>query len=143
MKVFLLFFFFYQLATAAPEQKNSRWNKLMTLVNQEMKILESAKRKGVEIKYRMLELHSEKLKLIHEKNNKEFLGSSRSTGSSQIKESFFSETRSYYNLTKEFGENILKAEVKNSRRQKFFMLWHLIPGTTGETILQKNIYWAC
>ncbi len=116
MKVFLLFFFFYQLATAAAEQKNSRWNKLMTLVNQEMKILESAKRKGVEIKYRMLELHSEKLKLIHEKNNKEFLGSSRSTGSSQKKESFFSETRSYYNLTKDFGENILKDEVKNSRK---------------------------
>jgi hypothetical protein len=116
MKLFFLFFFIYQLATASTEKNDSRWKKLMTLVNQEMKILESAKRKGVEIKYRMLELHSEKLKLIHEKNNKEFLESSRSTGSHQNKESFFYETRNYYNLTKEFGEKILKEEVKNSRK---------------------------
>lgn len=116
MKFFFLFFFIYQLATASTEKKESRWHKLMILVNQEMKILESAKRKGVEIKYRMLELHSEKLKLIHEKNNKEFLESSRLTGSSQDKESFFIETRNYYNLTKEFGEKILREEVKNSRK---------------------------
>ncbi len=116
MKLFCLFFFIYQLATASTEKKESRWHKLMLLVNQEMKILESAKRKGVEIKYRMLELHSEKLKLIHEKNNKEFLESSRVTGTSQNKETFFSETRNYYNLTKEFGNKILKEEVKNGRK---------------------------
>ncbi len=104
------------MATASTEKKESRWHKLMLLVNQEMKILESAKRKGVEIKYRMLELHSEKLKLIHEKNNKEFLESSRVTGTSQNKETFFSETRNYYNLTKEFGNKILKEEVKNGRK---------------------------
>ena len=116
MKLFFLLFFIYQLATASSVKKESRWHKLMLLVNQEMKILESAKRKGVEIKYRMLELHSEKLKLIHEKNNKEFLEASRVTGTSQNKESFFKETRSYYDLTKEFGIKILKEEVKNSRK---------------------------
>ncbi len=104
------------MATASTEKKESRWHKLMLLVNQEMKILESAKRKGIEIKYRMLELHSEKLKLIHEKNNIEFLELSKVTGTSQNKESFFLETRNYYNLTKEFGDKILKEEVKNSRK---------------------------
>lgn len=116
MKWFLLCFFIYQLATAAEKPAEGRWNKLMVLINQEMKILESAKKKGVEIKYRMLELHSEKLKLIHEKNNKDFLESSKTAGAGVSKESYFNETRKYYELTKDFGEKILKEEVKNSRK---------------------------
>lgn len=65
MKTLLFALLLSNVAFSAPqkETKESRWNKLMALVGQEMKILENAKRKGVEIKYRMLELHSERLKL--------------------------------------------------------------------------------
>lgn len=120
MKLFLFLFFAFHWATAESVKSNTRWDKLMILVNQEMKLLENAKRKGVEIKYRMLELHSEKLKLIHEKNNKEFLTLSLKQGTSQPKEIFFQETRKYYQLTKEFGERILKEEQKNSRKAEIF-----------------------
>jgi tetratricopeptide (TPR) repeat protein len=104
------------LATPPVETKQVRWNKLMALVGQEMKILESAKRKGVEIKYRMLELHSERLKLIHEKNNLEFMEKSKQIGSGRDRAKYFAETIAYYNLTKDFGSKILKEEVKNSRK---------------------------
>lgn len=94
---------------------SDRWNELMKLVTQEMRLLERAKRKGVEIKYRMLELYSEKLKLIHEKNNSEFMASA-SKVSGKDKESYFKETRKFYLETKEFGQKILREEVKNGRR---------------------------
>ncbi len=117
MKTFLVALILSGFVVAAPEApKQTRWNKLMALVGQEMKILESAKRKGVEIKYRMLELLSERLKLIHEKNNKEFMEKSKKIGSGRDKELYFKETRDYYNLTKNFGIKIIKEEVKNSRK---------------------------
>ncbi len=112
--LFLLIASFYSHGKV--ETKLTRWNKLMILVGQEMKLLEKAKKKGVEIKYRMLELHSEKLKLIHEKNNREFMEKSKLTGTGKDKEKYFNETKAYYNLTKEFGFKILKEEVKNSRK---------------------------
>lgn len=118
MKTLLFALLIANLAHAAPqkESKQSRWNRLMALVGQEMKILENAKRKGVEIKYRMLELHSERLKLIHEKNNREFMEKSKAIGSGREKEKYFAETRAYYNLTKEFGLKIIREEVRNSRK---------------------------
>lgn len=118
MKTLLFAFLLSGVALAAPqgETKATRWNKLMALVGQEMKILESAKRKGVEIKYRMLELHSERLKLIHEKNNAEFMEKSKAIGSGRDKEKYFTETRAYYNLTKDFGLKILREEARNSRK---------------------------
>lgn len=118
MKTLLIALLYSGLAIGAPAQqeKGTRWNRLMTLVNQEMKILESAKRKGTEIKYRMLELHSEKLKLIHEKNNREFMEKSKLAKSGKNKESFFRETRAYYNLTKDFGLKILKSHPVNKHK---------------------------
>ncbi len=98
------------------ESKDARWAKLMGLVGQEMRILEAAKKKGVEIKYRMLELHSERLKLIHEKNNREFLAGSKASGSGKDKEKYFIETRAYYQTTKDFGQKILREEARNSRK---------------------------
>lgn len=104
-------------ASAAPAVKKvDRWTELMTLVSQEMKILENAKRKGPELYYRMLELHSEKLKLIHEKNNKAFMEKSKVANVTKDKESFFGETRAYYTFTKEFGYKLIKNYPQANRR---------------------------
>lgn len=103
-------------AIAKNSKPLDRWTVLMALVSKEMKILENAKRKGPELKYRMLELHSERLKLIHEKNNKEFLGKSKIANVSKDKESYFKETREYYNFTKIFGNKLLK-DYPDARRR--------------------------
>lgn len=116
MRVWFIILILSVPALAQAPKKEDRWHKLMRLVGQEMKLLESAKRKGVEIKYRMLELHSERLKLIHEKNNREFMESTKISKTGKNKESFFKETRDYYDLTKKFGLNILKTEKRNSRK---------------------------
>ncbi|HXH30097.1 MAG TPA: hypothetical protein VNJ01_04740 [Bacteriovoracaceae bacterium] len=121
MKTILLFLLFSNLcfigaALGAPmSPKQKRWNQLMKLVNQEMKILENTRRKGVDLHYRMLELHSEKLKLIHEKNNNEFLAKSKLPGF-KGKDFYFGETRKYYQLSREFGFKILSDYPTNPRR---------------------------
>ena len=108
--------------TAATEVKKDRWNELMKLVTTEMKILDGAKKKGPDMRYRMLELHSEILKLVHEKNNKEFLSKS-TTGVRRPKEDYFGETRKYYQKTKDFGFSFLK-EYPNTAHKPwvFFVL---------------------
>lgn len=117
MKPFYLSIFILSISTAwANAPKKSRWDELMSLVNEEMKILENARRKGPELKYRMLELHSEKLKLLHEKNNRDFMEKSKVSNMSKQKESFFGETRAYYSMTKEFGLKLLKESPETRRR---------------------------
>lgn len=116
MKLLILSLLISGSAFSEAPKKVDRWLQLNNLVAQEMKILENAKRKGPELYYRMLELHSEKLKLIHEKNNHEFLDKSKTAKSAVNKESFFKETRQYYDFTKSFGLKILKDFPQNNRR---------------------------
>ena len=114
---YLLTFLIASPTWAKPiEKQPARWHELMKLLNQEMKILERAKKKGPELKYRMLELHSERLRLIHEKNNREFLDKSKTSKVALNKESFFKETRNYYAKTKEMGLNLLKEYPQSNRR---------------------------
>ena len=89
LNVVILFSLFSILAQASAPKALDRWTVLMTLVSKEMKILENAKHKGPELKYRMLELHSERLKLLHEKNNKDFMEKSKVANVNKNKESFF------------------------------------------------------
>lgn len=114
MKIFLFAILITNAVFAAPPVKVQRWDQLMGLIGQEMRILESAKKKGPDLKYRMLELHSEKLKLIHEKNNKDFMA--KAQGGLKNKEVFFSETRAYYKKTSEFGFDLMKAHPSTALR---------------------------
>jgi hypothetical protein len=87
--------------------KGSRWQELMNLVQHETRVIESATKRSPELNYRLLSLYSEKLKLIHEKNNKEFLSASQLNKGGPSKDSFFTETRSLYEKTKAFGLKLL------------------------------------
>lgn len=118
-RLLLALFISTQALAAEPAQKGNRWNQLMGLIHQEMKILETAKKKGADLKYRLLELHSEKLKLIHEKNNAEFM----KNGGPKTKESFFTETRAYYNKTRDMGFKLMKEHpTAQVRAQVLFAL---------------------
>ncbi|MGE3611320.1 MAG: hypothetical protein AB7I27_17130 [Bacteriovoracaceae bacterium] len=118
MKTLLLSFFLIQSLHAEPARP-SRWQELMRLVSEEMRILENARRKGPELQYRMLELHSERLKLLHEKNNADFLKASKASKVAN-KEVFFTETRIYYQKTKDFGHKLLKDYPNNPRLAEIY-----------------------
>lgn len=108
MKIILWSLLFISVARAEEAKTPARWNQLIKLVHQEMNILEKAKRKGPQLSYRMLELHSEKLKLLHERNNREFMDKATKSKIALNKESFFKETRAYYASTKEFSNKFLR-----------------------------------
>jgi hypothetical protein len=112
---FLLLFSATVFAKPAAKQFPSRWHELMHLTSQEIKILESAKNKNANLQYRLLELYSERLKLIHEKNNKEFLAKSPKNPGIP-KEAYFKETRNDYLKTRNYGISILKDNPGTPRR---------------------------
>ncbi len=139
MKWLLPLILISQITSAAEPTKAKRWNQLMGLVNSEMKILEGAKRKGSDMLYRMLELHSERLKLIHEKNNNEFLTGSMKPGGSRNKESYFGETRAYYQKTKEFGLEMTR-DPKNPHKASILFVLALNSRDYGrDTITEKYL----
>lgn len=115
MKKLLVLSLFMSEWSLAQVAVPKRSQELMKLLNQEMRILETANKKGAELYYRMLELQSEKLKLVHEKNNLEFLEKSKTVSVSGQKESFFMETRLFYGKTKDFALKILKDYPQNNR----------------------------
>ncbi len=136
MKWLLLAALISSTAFSAEAPKPKRWEELMSIVNTEMKILENAKRKSPELLYRILELHSERLKLIHEKNNKEFLA----LKNGKDKESYFSETRVYYSKTKNYGIELLKAEGKNPFKASIYFVLALNSRDYGkDTITEKYL----
>ncbi len=105
--------------------KGNRWQELMKLVQHEIKVIESATNRGPELNYRLLELYSEKLKLIHEKNNKDFLNASQSKQSGASKESFFFETRNLYEKTKVFGLSLLSNKPSSNLRAEIMFTMSL------------------
>ncbi len=109
MRILITLFIITANAFAAKNTTvQTRWQELYYLVNQEIKVLENAKNKGPDLRYRLLESYSEKLKLIHEKNNTEFLKAAKAQNVLANKENYFIETRLYYQKVKDYGHAILK-----------------------------------
>lgn len=101
------------------QQMPARWHELMKLVKTETEMLEKANKKGDEIHYRLLELYSEKIKLILEKENKAFLDSKDGSKHNR-KDSFFSESIRLYAEAKKFGESLLVKYPDSIRRGAIF-----------------------
>ncbi len=120
MKLFLAFIFSFSAMAAKNTNVQTRWQELFYLVNQEIKVLENAKNKGPDLRYRLLESYSEKLKLIHEKNNNEFLKSAKVSKSASNKEHFFLESRLYYQKVKDFGHALLKDYPRYKRLPEIY-----------------------
>ncbi len=100
---------------AFSQQMPARWHELMKLVKTETEMLEKANKKGDEVHYRLLELYSEKIKLVLEKENKVFLDSKDGSKHNK-KDSFFSESIRLYSETKKFGESLLAKYPDSVRR---------------------------
>ena len=103
MKILLSIFFLFsinlyaantaELDVLSPEE---RWKRLMALVNDEIKTIKGNKYSGAELKHRLFELYSEKIKLIRQKENEMFLKASQKSGKPIEKEKFFNTTNLVY-----------------------------------------------
>jgi hypothetical protein len=81
---------------------SAKWNKLNTLIDQEVKTIKSINRTGPRLRWRLIELDTERIKLIREKENKTFLNASFKLRKSKGKEWFFKKSRAlYYKVRKD------------------------------------------
>lgn len=72
-----------------------KWHRINRLVNQEIKTINKLSKKlGPRLRYRIIELYSEKIKLLREKENKIFLSSTKKTR--RKKSSYFIESQKLY-----------------------------------------------
>ena len=60
------------------DQMSKRWHTLNNLINQEIKTIKSIGRIGPKLQHRLLELNSERIKLLKEQENQVFLSSPKS-----------------------------------------------------------------
>lgn len=95
--------------TMAKEPRMSKkWYQLNKLIDQEMATIKSITRMGPRLRWRMIELNTERIKLIREKENKRFLEASPRFRKQKGKKWFFSESRKLYYKVRKDGLNIIK-----------------------------------
>ncbi len=87
---------------------SAKWNKLNDLIDQEMKTIKSINRMGPRLRWRLIELDTERIKLIREKENKTFLNSSFKLRKSKGKKWFFKKSRALYYKVRKDGLAIIK-----------------------------------
>ncbi len=104
------------LPTGVYAQKmDARWEELMKLVKTETEMLEKARKQGDEVHYRLLELYSERLKLVLERENKAFL-EAKDGRKHMGKDAYFAESLRQYNEVRAYGEKLLKMYPESPRR---------------------------
>ncbi len=90
------------------EYETRRWNNILKLINSELKAIGRARKKTVQLQYRVFELMSEKVKLYKEKENKVFLQKKLKYGKKIKREDIFKKTLEHYKAANAYGTNLLK-----------------------------------
>jgi hypothetical protein len=99
----------------AYSQMDTRWKELMHIVNKELVMIKKSK-SSPRIEYRKLELYTEKLKLVQQLNNHQFMEYVKSKKPKRSKDSFFTDTKLEYERAKNYGLSILKANPRHPYR---------------------------
>lgn len=92
-----------------------RWSTLLKLVDSEIQTIKSNKYSGAELKHRLFELYSEKIKLIKEKENHTFLQEAVKEKTAN-RDDFFKNSKTQFITAQKFGLSIIKQypKYKNS-----------------------------
>lgn len=107
--------------TADPSgSSGKKWESLMALINQEIQTIKSTKASGPELKHRLFELYSEKIKLIKEKENAIFLKADPKRVTEKGKDHFFKLSLEQYQVAQNFGLNIIKDYPKYEKNNEIY-----------------------
>jgi hypothetical protein len=103
MKLILILTFLtltFKLWALTPEEK------LLPLINDEIKLLSSGKNLSLFTRYRLFELQVEKLRVIYNQENKAFIQDAKTS-----KDLAFSESRKLYTNCKKMGQELLRSNI--------------------------------
>jgi hypothetical protein len=84
-----------------------RWKKLMALIDNEIKTIKNNRYSGPELKHRLFELYSEKIKLIKEKENLNLLKADAEVVLKNGKASFFRASQDQYKTAQTYALSIV------------------------------------
>lgn len=93
-----------------------KWQRLMKLIDKEIKSIHHVKKKGPRLQYRLFELYSEKIKLIKEIENQNFI---KSIGKRK-KETYFKKSKSYQLKAEKFGLSTIRAFPNYDKNSKIY-----------------------
>lgn len=97
-----------------------RWKKLMVLIDSEIKTIKGNRYSGPELKHRMFELYSEKIKLIKEKENLNLIKSEASVVQKNGKESFFKASQDQYKTAQSYALSIIAQYPKYNKISEIY-----------------------
>lgn len=107
-------------ATDISRESAVKWSKLMSLVNNEIQTIRNNKYSGPELKHRLFELYSEKIKLIKEKENLNLLKADPQKVAAGGKESFFKSSREQYMTAQKFALGLMADYPKYERTSEIY-----------------------
>ena len=102
------------------EKNDKKWNSLMGLINQEIQTIKGTKASGPELRHRLFELYSEKIKLIKEKENALFLKADPKRVAEKGKDYFFKLSLEQFTVSQNFGLNIIKEYPKYAKNNEIY-----------------------
>jgi len=123
-----------QMATPSFDQE--RWKKLMVLIDSEIKTIKGNRYSGPELKHRMFELYSEKIKLIKEKENLNLLKADANAVIKNGKESFFKASQDQYKTAQSYALTVVNQYPKYQRIAEIYYALAINSrdyGTSAET----------
>lgn len=86
---------------------NERWNRLNNIIDAEIKTIRGINNPGPDLLHRVVELKTQKIELIHEKENRIFLTQAIEKGNrSKSRSEYFKKSQSIYRKTRELGLRI-------------------------------------
>lgn len=97
-----------------------KWSKLMNLINREIQTIKGNKYSGPELKHRLFELYSEKIKLIKEKENLNLLKADVKTIGANGKDSFFKSSREQYQTAQKYALGLIAEYPKYERTSEIY-----------------------
>ena len=104
-----------EASPAAPGFDQERWKNLMALIDSEIKTIKNNRYSGPELKHRMFELYSEKIKLIKEKENLNLLRADATQVLKNGKESFFKSSQAQYKTAQSYALSVVSQYPKYQR----------------------------
>ena len=124
--LFLILFTLYSTLAYTEQNKDhsseaaQKWLALMNLVNKEIQTIKTNKYSGPELKHRLFELYSEKIKLIKESENLTLLKADPKTVATNGKESYFKSSKKQYITAQEFALSLIKQYPKYERISEIY-----------------------
>lgn len=124
MRIILIVFFIIanteSLFSQEFKNSNEKWNQLMELVNNEIQTIKNNQYSSVELKHRLFELYSEKLKLTKENETQEFLKQDPKSSAKRGKETFFKISSSHFLKSQQFALQLISENPRYQRINEIY-----------------------